>query len=190
VTARDVRTALATIACIRTGTSRGDSVEIACTAPTRMGVPLRLNFAVALEMVQGARQEILIVGYVFTEGARAILEQVAMATRDRRVRVTIIGNRMEEHLPALRSAWPADCPEPRVFSCKANPHDDMAALHAKLLVCDGSTALVTSANFSRHGLYENIEIGVKVECAGVVRLVEFFNSLIAEGLVKPTMWAA
>lgn len=187
--ARDVRTALATIAHMKgAGTPRGDLVEIACTAPTRLGVPLRTTYGAALEMVQAARQEILVVGYVFTEGARALLEQVARGGRERRVRVTVIGNRMGEHLPALRAVWPADCPHPRVFSYEANPRDEMAALHAKLLVCDGATALVTSANFSHHGLHENIEVGVKVESSAVVRIVEFFNSLIVAGHVNPVEW--
>ena len=79
-------------------------------------------------------------GYVFTEGAKSLFERIARASRDRRVRVTVIGNRMEEHLPALRSAWPLDCPRPRVFSCQAKPLNEMSALHAKLVVCDDVTA--------------------------------------------------
>lgn len=189
VSVHEVQTALMTFACTRsTGIAQTETVEIACTAPTRFGVPLRTTYATALEMVEEAQNEILVVGYVFTEGARSLLEQVAKASRDRRVRVTVIGNRMEEHLPALRSAWPPDCLEPRVFSCQANPRDKMSALHAKLLVCDGATALITSANFSHHGLHENIEIGVKVISSSVARLVEFFNSLIIAGQVTPLAW--
>jgi len=187
--ARDVQTALMTLACARgTGIAPSDTVEIACTAPTRFGVPLRTTYATALEMVEEAQNEILIVGYVFTEGAKPLLERVARASRDRRVRVTVIGNRMEEHLPALRSAWLSDCAAPRVFSCHGNPRDEMSALHAKLLVCDGTTALITSANFSHHGLHENIEIGVKISSSSVARLVEFFNSLIVAGHVTPLAW--
>ncbi|HLN31048.1 MAG TPA: phospholipase D-like domain-containing protein [Gemmataceae bacterium] len=179
VTVRDVQTALMTLACTHsTGIAQTDTVEIACTAPTRLGVPLRTTYATALEMVEEAQNEILVVGYVFTEGAKSLLERVARASRDRRVRVTVIGNRMEEYLSALRSIWPSDCPGPRAFSCQGNPRDEMSALHAKLLVCDGATALVTSANFSHHGLHENIEIGVKINSSSVARLVEFFNSLI------------
>jgi hypothetical protein len=189
VTIRDMQTALMTLALVRDTTAvQKDSVEIACTAPTRFGVPLRTTYATALEMVEAAKNEILIVGYVFTEGAKSLLERVARASSDRRVRVTVIGNRMEEHLSALRSAWPSDCPEPRVFSCQGNPRDEMAALHAKVLVCDRSTALITSANFSHHGLHENIEIGVKVSSASVARLVEFFDSLIVAKQVTALAW--
>ena len=178
-----------TLACTRnSGIAQTDSVEIACTAPTRLGVPLRTTYATALEMVEEAKNEILVVGYVFTEGARSLLERVARASRDRRVRVTVIGNRMEEHLSALRSAWSSDFLGPRVFSYQGNPRDEMSALHAKLLVCDGATVLITSANFSHHGLHENIEIGVNVNSSSLARLVEFFNSLIVAGHVTPLTW--
>jgi phosphatidylserine/phosphatidylglycerophosphate/cardiolipin synthase-like enzyme len=178
VTVQEVRTALMALATTRNPVNaQSDSVEIACTAPARLGVPLRTTYATALEMVKNAQNEILVVGYVFTEGAKSLLEEVAKASLDRRVRVTIIGNRMEDHLPTLRSVWPAGCPQPRVFSCPANLRDEMSALHAKVLVCDSSAALVTSANFSYHGLHENIEIGVKIVSPSVARLAEFFNSL-------------
>lgn len=185
VTVRDVQTMLMTLALGRETSTKSDSVEIACTAPTRLGVPLRTTFATALGMVKEAEKEILVVGYVFTEGAKPLLEEAARASRDRRVRVTIIGNRMEVHLRALRSTWLTDSPEPLVYSCPVNIHDEMSALHAKVLICDNSTALVTSANFSHHGLHENIEIGVKIVSPSVARLIEFFNSLIAAGFVTP-----
>ncbi len=190
VTVRDVQTALITLASARNqGNTQTDPVEIACTAPTRLGVPLRTTYATAIEMVKDAQSEILLVGYVFTEGARALLEEVARASRDRRIRVTVIGNRMEEHLPALRSVWPGGCPVPRVFSCPPSLRDEMSALHAKVLICDSSTALITSANFSHHGLHENIEIGVKVVSPSVARLAEFFNSLIVAGHLLPLLWS-
>jgi hypothetical protein len=186
VTVRDIQTVLMTLAFTRDkSTVQSDSIEIACTAPTRLGVPLRTTYATALEMVRHAQNEILVVGYVFTEGAKSLLEETARASRDRRVGVTVIGNRMEEHLPALQSAWPAGWPSPHVFSCRANLHDEMSALHAKLLVCDRETALITSANFSHHGLHENIEVGVKIVSPSVARLVDFFNSLIVERQVIP-----
>jgi hypothetical protein len=188
VSVRDVQTALMALAWTRSDIAQADTVEIACTAPSRLGVPLRTTYATALEMVEEAQKEILVVGYVFTEGAKSLLERVARAARDRRVKVTVIGNRMEENLPALRSSWPSDCHGPHVFSCQSNPRDEMSALHAKLLVCDATTALITSANFSHHGLHENIEIGVKVSSPAVSRLIDFFNGLIVAGKVISLAW--
>jgi hypothetical protein len=164
------------------------AIEVVCTAPSRLCVPVRATFATAIEMIQAARQEIFVVSYVFTEGAKEIVEQLANARRDRGVSVTLIGNRMQNHLPALRFIWPATCPKPTVFSREADPNDHLAALHAKLLICDSNVALVTSANFSFHGLHENIEIGVKIESAAVSRLVEFIRAMIAGREVETVKW--
>lgn len=189
VTGHDVRVALATLAHVQLmAAARDERVEAVCTAPSRLGVPVRTTFATAIEMVQAARQEILVVGYVFTEGARRLVEQFAVACRDRGVHVTLIGNRMQEQLSILQSLWPADSPPPNVFSREADLTDDMAALHAKLLICDGTAALVTSANFSHHGLHENIEIGVKIHSAAVARLVDFVHAMIRTGEVKGVEW--
>lgn len=189
VTIRDVQIVLETLALARGGGARQyETIEIACTAPNRLGVPLRTTYATAMEMISEAQNEILVVGYVFTGGAKSVFESLARASLERRVRVTVIGNRMEDHLRALHSAWLAGCPEPRVFSCPANLRDDMAALHAKVLVCDSLTALITSANYSFHGLHENIEVGVKIESPSVARIVEFFNAMIVSGDLGVVAW--
>ena len=56
--------------------------------------------------------------------------------------------------------------------------------YAKLLVCDGLNTLITSANFSYHGLHENIEIGVRIQSPSVIRLVEFIEAMIRMKEVK------
>src|SRR5262245_35466884 len=184
VTGRDVGTVLATLAHARPQDSSVDELdEVVCTAPSRFGVPLRPTFATAVEMVQAARQTIVVIGYIVTGGARALIEQLAIARRDRAVHVTLIGNRMQDQLSVLRSIWPADIPQPSIFSREAYLADDMSALHAKLLICDSITALITSANFSHHGLHENIEMGVKIQSPSVARLVEFIHAMIRLGEV-------
>jgi phosphatidylserine/phosphatidylglycerophosphate/cardiolipin synthase-like enzyme len=189
VTGEDVSVALAALARARsTGESRNEKVEVVCTGPSRLGIPVRATFPAAMEMIQAARDEILVVGYVFTEGARRLVEELARASQDRGVRVTLIGNRMREYLPTLRSMWPVNSPEPKIFSREADPDDKMVALHAKLLICDGIAALVTSANFSHHGLHENIEIGLKVQSAAVARLVDFVRAMVAMQQVRPLDW--
>jgi hypothetical protein len=189
VTSRDMRIALASFAQGRvTGRRSEEMFEVVCTAPSRFGIPVRTTFATAVEMVQAARNEIFVVGYLITRGARALVEALAQAVRDRRVRITFIGNRMQAQLPTLQSIWPNDVRPPDVFSREGGSINDISALHAKLLICDGKTALVTSANFSHHGLHENIEVGVKIHSASVKRLVEFVNAMIRNGAVEVVNW--
>ncbi len=163
-------------------------IEIVCTAPHRLGIHLRTTFATAREMIANAEREILIAGYAFTEGAGDLIDDLAVAVRQRTVAVTLIGNRMRDRLPFLRSRWPRDVVPPKIFSREADPYDDMAALHAKIIVCDRARALVTSANFSRHGLHDNIEIGVSVRADVVARIADFLHAMIVQREVEPAQW--
>ena len=181
LTWREVVLVIEALAHARSQAAAGCEVEIVCTAPERFGLPLRTTYATALQMMREASTEIVVVGYVFTEGARNLIEELARAVRERDARITVVGNKMREQLPLFRSAWPNGTPPPRVFSREADVDDPMAALHAKLLVCDRTSALVTSANFTYHGLHANIEIGVCVRAQAVENLMEFIEAMIASG---------
>ena len=163
-----------------------DKVDVVCTAPIQFEVPVRATFATMIEMVQEARSEIVIVGYVFTAGASEFVRRVSQA-RQRGLAATIIGNRMQRGISALRDLW-GPGPSPAVYGWEGDDEDEMASLHAKLLICDRQTALVTSANFSLHGLHENIEIGLKVRSLSVARLTDFVRQLIASETVVPVSW--
>jgi hypothetical protein len=177
----DVVLVIEALACARSQAVPGCEVEIVCTAPERFGLPLRTTYATALQMIREASSEIVVVGYVFTEGARNLIEELARAVKERAARITVVGNRMREQLPMFKSVWPGGLKLPRLFSRDADVNDSMAALHAKLLVCDRASALVTSANFTYHGLHANIEIGVRVRAQAVERLMDFIEAMISSG---------
>jgi DNA-binding MarR family transcriptional regulator len=189
VTNRDIAIALSSLAQapIRWTSNNNKTVEVVCTAPSRFGIPVRTTFATAVEMIRTARHEIILIGYLFTDGARELLEELARAQIDRGLQVMLIGNRMDQCRPFLDAIWPTDGRRPNMFTREPDDDDPMTALHAKLLICDSDVALVTSANFSYHGLHENIEIGVKVRSAAMARLVELFQAMIANGDLKPLL---
>jgi len=164
-----------------------DRVDIVCTAPDRMGVPVRTTYATAVEMIRGVRERVLVVGYVFTEGMAALAGELG-AVSACGVDVRFIGNRLEEQRATIRRIWPQNAAPPRLFTRDRDSTNEMASLHAKLLICDGRNALVTSANFSRHGLHENIEIGVRFESGSVKRLEEFVMALIGQDEVREIDW--
>ena len=184
---RDV--AVAAIACATREAAlhqSSEKVDIVCTGPIQFAVPVRATFPTMIEMVEDARSEIVIVGYVFTAGAGEFVRKVEHA-RSRGVSVTIVGNRMRQNIVGLRRLWQNVQP-PEVYSWESDGTDELASLHAKLLICDRSTALVTSANYSLHGLHENIEIGLKVRSASVERLNDFVKQLTTSGEVVPVPW--
>lgn len=57
-------------------------------------------------------------------------------------------------------------------------------LHSKLLVADRTTAYIGSANFTRYGFTENLEIGVVIEAPEVNSLTDLVAHLIAESGVR------
>jgi len=63
--------------------------------------------------------------------------------------------------------------------------DDMAALHAKTIMVDDTTSLISSANLSYHGLEKNIEIGCLADSREyAIDLHALFSELIKTKKVK------
>ena len=73
--------------------------------------------------------------------------------------------------------WPERARAPRILSREINPGDPFSSMHAKVFLADESTALVTSANLTAHGLHRNIEIGILVRSPAVGRLAEALLAL-------------
>lgn len=186
-TTRDL--AIAAAACAEYKTMdehKLEKVDVACTAPTQFTTPVRTTFATMMEMVAEAQNSIVIVGYLFTKGAADFVKQLSRA-RHRAVSVTIIGNRLLPSMQLLKELW-GPTHAPTVYSWDNDGPSKKTSLHAKLLICDRNSALVTSANFSLHGLHENIEIGLKVRSPSVERLSDFVAHLIRSQTVAFVPW--
>jgi phosphatidylserine/phosphatidylglycerophosphate/cardiolipin synthase-like enzyme len=152
------------------------------TGPVGTVVPARSTLSVLLELIDTARQEIVILGYALTEGAAEVFAHLA-AARQRGIRIVIIGNRLEQRLPMIHAAWPAGVQLPELYTRPVSPDDPQSALHAKLALTDHRRMLVTSANLTYHGLAGNIEIGVLVEGDVAADAVQLINGLITESVV-------
>ena len=87
----------------------------------------------------------------------------------------------------LKKNWPAGRqPElyydPRSLAPKG---EERAVIHAKCVVVDGQTALVTSANFTEAAHARNIEAGAVVhDAAFATSLEQQFTSLVAAGVLR------
>ncbi len=187
---REIEIAVQAIRAPRALLKGGPEVQIVCTAPFSARVSVRTTFATSIETIRTAKQDILVVGYLFTEGARQVLRELAAAGRERAVAVTLVGNRLTEHFSMLKSVCDSRGCRPNLLSREADPTDGLAALHAKLLVCDRHDALITSANLSSHGLHHNIEIGIRVKSAEMSSLVDFVQSMASKGELKALSWNA
>ncbi len=162
------------------------SVAIVYTGPPGLrGNPARPTRAVLMDIVRKARTSLLFVGYsVTTDLARSgenylILHEFVRAAQ-RGVDITFIVHGDHRNRYALLQAWPSTIPPPPVFTRPARPDDEMASLHAKLVVADQKDALITSANLTYHGLEANLELGVRLQGPVAADMVEHFNRLIRE----------
>jgi phosphatidylserine/phosphatidylglycerophosphate/cardiolipin synthase-like enzyme len=162
--------------------------EIAWTGPATDAVPLRRVDQVIYDMVETAKEEVLLVTYAAYKAERA-LKALRDAT-DRRVRVKLIielahesgGKITFDGLQAFRTAvpsaqvyyWPLD-------RRKRSASGSYGAMHAKCLVADRARAIVSSANLTDYALEANMELGLLVERAIAGRLAEHFDQLIVRG---------
>ena len=180
-----LRSAAATVAAV--GDMQTD-VELAWTYPGSARPGLRTTGGVAREIVDSSEQSLLVVGYsVTTDSKMAGLASqtiVAMArAAERGVVVTAVLHR-KANRAAILEAWREGVPPPSIFTWRALD-DEMASVHAKLLVADRRDALVTSANLTYHGFEGNFEMGVRVGGHVAAEIHDRIHELIREGEFVP-----
>jgi phosphatidylserine/phosphatidylglycerophosphate/cardiolipin synthase-like enzyme len=133
-------------------------------------------------MIEGAAQEIVLLGYELTDGG--LLDLLADAKR-RGVDVILICDRQRAAGRRAVTAWPEGVTKPKIFQDKervgAAPY---ASMHAKSLVADGRDLLITSANFTFHGMQGNIEIGVRLSGEPANEARKLFSHLVESGIVE------
>jgi phosphatidylserine/phosphatidylglycerophosphate/cardiolipin synthase-like enzyme len=99
--------------------------------------------------------------------------------------VTIIANRIEQYRELIQRLWPASVPGPTLFTYPQSSDDQMASLHAKVVIVDGWRMLLTSANLTYHGLEGNIELGALIEDEIATNTVQLIQLLIERQIVVP-----
>src|SRR5690606_20860954 len=87
----------------------------------------------------------------------------------------------------LARHWPPGHRRPTAYSWE-NLDDEIAKLHAKVLIVDDHDALVTSANLTGHGLTSNVEVGLRVQGRPAADLAAHLRRLIAAGTFAPCEW--
>jgi phosphatidylserine/phosphatidylglycerophosphate/cardiolipin synthase-like enzyme len=133
-------------------------------------------------MIDGATTEIIVLGYEMTD--RDLIELLATAA-SRGVNVTMICDRSRGTAVRFLESWPSHTPPPRIFHDRQRAGGaPYASMHAKCLLVDGSDLLVTSANFTFHGLHGNIEIGVRLTGAPAFEARKIFSYLVESGILE------
>lgn len=162
--------------------------EIAWTGPATEAVPLRRVDQVIYDMLETAKEEVLLVTYAAYKAERAL--KALRNASDHGVRVRLVIELAQESGGKISfdglNAFRAAVPTAQVFYWpldrrKRSTSGSYGAMHAKCLVADRSRAIVSSANLTDYALEANMELGLSVERAVAVRLAEHFDQLIARG---------
>ena len=189
---RDVEVALVT-------TGMGDPGGIVVDDPNG-GRDTRV---VVQELFAHALESVVVVGYAVHQG-RQIFQTLAdrmEVVPDPRVQLFMDVKRSrgdttrESDLVARFAAdfwaqqWPADRPRPEVFYYPASitlDVDQRPAMHAKCVIVDAQSVLVSSANFTAAAQQRNVEVGLLVRSAThAVQLQAQIHRLVAGGRFRP-----
>lgn len=174
---------------------RSPETEIVWTGPAVKGSHLRATRQVVQDIVAGAKEELLIVGYWLAgrEDQEGIVADVVTLMADaveRGVEVTMALDRSEkaygeDNRQTLISLWPKGTSLPRLYTWQTPEDETHLKLHAKVMVADRHDSLITSANLTMHALERNIEMGVRVIGEPSHRIAEHFDLMISRGTLEP-----
>jgi phosphatidylserine/phosphatidylglycerophosphate/cardiolipin synthase-like enzyme len=176
---------------------RGVRAELVWTGHKPPGSPLRNTPQVLAEMLGHATGHVVVLAYslwVGPAGAGSVLEHLVAASR-RGANVTFVvdrkyapGDGLQGHnVRELRSRWPRDARRPEVYSW-GDDDDEIAKLHAKVVVVDRRDVLITSANLTGHGIGGNLELGARLQGRPAGRAHDHVMALIRTRVFRPESW--
>lgn len=156
--------------------------ELVATLPPETPGIARPTERVVREMIDGATTEIILLGYELTD--RNLIGVLAAAA-GRGTGVIMICDRGRGAARRVLESWPPRTPPPQIFHDRERAEGaPYASMHAKCLLVDGRDLLVTSANFTFHGLHGNIEIGVRLGGAPAAEARKIFSHLVESRVLE------
>ena len=156
--------------------------ELVATLPSDLPGIARTTKAVVREMLQSCAREAILLGYELSdEDTVEFLGRAASAGAS----ITMICDRVRGSAQRVLGGWPQGVPSPRVFHDRSRAGAARySSMHAKCLLVDGTDLLITSANFTFHGLQGNVEIGVRLSGPPAAEARKIFSYLIERGVVE------
>jgi cardiolipin synthase len=164
-----------------------ETVDLVWTGPGTDTIRGQATSDVVVELINKAQRTLVIATFASRRVQK--VRDALLAATERGVKVTLIlenENTNGQYLPAARDPfegipaeileWPAD---KRSIENQWSP-----ALHAKFVLVDESTVLVTSANLTGYALDKNIEAGVLINGGPLPgRLMEHLRDLAYNGIL-------
>ena len=159
--------------------------ELVATLPPETPGIARPTELVVRQMIDSAKSEIILLGYELTD--RDLID-LLVAASTRGATVILICDRGRGVATRVLKAWPSVAPRPRIYHDRERSGGTKyTSMHAKCLLIDASDLLVTSANFTFHGLHGNIEIGVRLSGTPAAEARKIFSHLVESRILEDAL---
>ena len=166
-------------------------VTLVWTGPTTEPASLRATRSVLEALVAGATQSLILMSFVTHNVGDLTIDLAAAAARGVDV-IIILETPDEPGGPLTIEPDHPFAPIKAIVTFYRWPQEtrqaDFAAtarLHAKCVIADESSALITSANLTRAGINDNIELGILIEAGPLPgQLARHIRLLIEQGTLE------
>ena len=184
-----------------------DAFDLVTTDP-HSSASNRDTSVVVRELFAGAEASVLVAGYAVYQGRRVFqtLADQMKIKPNLSVRLVLDVRRSPGDTSAVSEVvhrfghhfrqhdWPEDRPIPELFyflSSLEEHADDRGAMHAKTIVIDNARVFISSANFTEAAHVRNVEVGLVLRSSVLAeQLTNYFNSMIADGSLRPVFDAS
>jgi phosphatidylserine/phosphatidylglycerophosphate/cardiolipin synthase-like enzyme len=146
----------------------------------RAALRARRSAEVMRELIDGAKEEITVLGYEISDVA--IIEALARRA-SLGVVVDLIVDTSQTPMDRLMAAWPGGAGPASVWGSARDDRDKPYRLHAKAVIADGRRCMIGSANLTYSGLTTNLELGVLLEGHVVPRVRAYVTEMVERGIV-------
>lgn len=159
------------LVCTACSRNTDDKCELVITAPASFRLRARRTEDVVDQLIMQACRSITITGYSISDYFGGMLDRMIQKSTTG-VYVNLYVNDVEKHGEQLQRAKSYRGQYLRLYEYNRAEADRMAALHAKMIVVDGVSSLISSANLSYHGMQGNIEMGILIQSADKAGIIE------------------
>ena len=159
--------------------SRSTDAELVATLPPGTLGIARTTDQVLLEMLRTPVEEVILLGYELTDHKMIrLLVEAATGGAD----LIVICDRTRGAADRILNLGLGRL---RVYQDRERLEGlPYSSMHAKCLLVNGTDLLITSANFTFHGLHGNVEIGIRMSGPPAWEARTIFSHLVEEGIVE------
>lgn len=146
-------------------------VELVLTAPESFRMNTLRTEDILCKLIENTERSLTITGYSVSDYFADMLDAIIRKSQQG-IYVRMYINDIEKQKNALDRLMAYQSRFLQIYEYRKQEDDKMAALHAKLLVSDVKTSLISSANLSYHGMQGNVEMGFLIESHNKAKQIE------------------